>query len=146
MVKIEFEKKSGEDVVGLERILTSIRNRTKYLVAGKYVITVKKKTTPRSVQQNRLYRLWLRTISRDTGNTMKALDKTFKDMFLEHTTEEVFGRTTETTMSTTELNTKTFSEYLDRINEFASTELGMQLPTPDDAVLIDLYNFNEEEL
>lgn len=97
-----------------------------------YDVSIRNHKELRSISQNRLYWLWLTCIARETGNDVQLLHETFKQKFL--TPESKLCLNTEVTIlpSTTKLNTAAYSRFLDAIQAFASSELGIMLPQPND--------------
>ncbi len=85
----------------------------------------------RSKAQNRLYHSWINHLSNYTGHDHDDLCEYFKKRFLGAELKEVFGVEVEVPKSTTKLNVKEFTEYLERI-EAVSYEMGYTLPHPDD--------------
>jgi len=85
----------------------------------------------RSLSQNRYY--WgvvLQIISEVTEHTPEELHEVFKEKFLNKI--EVMG--TLIPESTTRISKKEFSEYIDRIRQWALDFLGIQIPAPNEAV------------
>ena len=102
-------------------------------------ISILKRKEIRSMPQNKLYWLWINCISSETGNDQKDLHEYFSDQFLPRETFQVFGITSERPVSTTKLTTGQFSEYLDKVEVFASSELGIVLPQPQDLHFAEFY-------
>lgn len=120
------------------------------------VVTIAPECRKRSVAQNSLYWKWLSVIERKTGNDKDQLHFEFKKKFLinilkrddkeyaemclalsvlKQTESEQFeaianGVIRET--STTRMDTKQFTEYLQQIEAYALAKLGISLPVPDD--------------
>lgn len=97
-----------------------------------YEASVVKKTEKRTLSQNRLYFLWLNCISAETGNEVDDLHEYLKRKFLGRNFRIIYGEGIETSLSTTELNTEQFKAYLDRVQEWANVEQGIELPNPED--------------
>lgn len=95
-------------------------------------VSIKKKRTLRSYPQNSLYWLWLSCISAETGNDKAFLHEYFKEQYLPKDQRVIFGHNVEISISTTALDTAQFTSYLERIKQFASSELGIILPNPED--------------
>lgn len=93
-------------------------------------ITVEKRI--RTLSQSRLYWLWLSCISAETGNDKDYLHEYFKGKYLPKDQRVIFGQRVEITISTTSLDTAQFTHYLERIQQFANSELGIVLPNPED--------------
>jgi len=110
-----------------------------------YTIEITKKRIKRTLSQNNLYWLWLCCIEFETGNDRNDLHDYFKRRYLMPETIEVFNEE-QIRYSTKHLNTLQFKTYLDKIQVFASTELGIHLPDPDDKRWEDFYSFYSEKL
>ena len=86
----------------------------------------------RSQLQHRLYWEWLRIIHRETQNDLDALHEYFKAKYLGlGDLQETFGAMIEVPVSTTSLSVAEFAEYLNKIEAFCLTELGISLPHDD---------------
>jgi hypothetical protein len=110
------------------------------LTEGKrYSVSITQKREVRTLPQNRLYWLWIACISDETGNDKDTLHEFFKDKFLGFESVKVFNEIFEKPLSTTKLNTKQFTNYLDLIQGFAGSELGIVLPNPEDLYFQDFY-------
>lgn len=86
----------------------------------------------RTSNQNRLYWMWLGIIEQDTGNSTKALHEFFKELLIPPVLEEVFGETQKIYKSTTDMSCKEFTTYLNYIQSFCSSEMGLTLPIPEE--------------
>ena len=85
----------------------------------------------RTISQNRLERLWLTCIADETGNDSNELHDYFKEKWIESKEVIMFGEK-KLIYSTRHLNTIQFKQFLDKIQIFANTELGIILPIPED--------------
>ena len=98
------------------------------------IITVSKQKRQRSIQANRYY--WgvvLKIIGDELGYFPEDTHKIFATMFL----KEVFkvgDQSIESYKSTTKLSTVQFEEYLSNIRMFASSELGILIPLPNECL------------
>lgn len=102
-------------------------------------IRITKKRWKRSISQNNLYWLWLTCIEHETGNDRNNLHEFFKAKFLGFEEIQVLQYTVTRVISTTSKDTKRFKEYLDKIQLFASIEIGIELPDPNDKYWSDFY-------
>ncbi len=97
---------------------------------GKRVaVSLEQKRKNRTLQQNKYY--WstiLGTISDYTGYEVEDLHNHFKA----HLLKREIGNLT-TFKSTSHLNTKEFTDYIDKIIRFANQVLGIEIPTPEQA-------------
>lgn len=106
----------------------------------KYIVEVKVERERRSIDQNALYWLWLNCIMDETGEHKDNLHEYFKTKFLGVDDRQCFGHHFFLPNTTTKLDTLQFKNYLDRIQEFASVELGITLPDPKDLYWEEFYN------
>jgi len=110
-----------------------------------YTVEIKQKRTIRSLPQNRLYWLWITCIEAETGNNRIDLHEYFKSMFL--IDEKICIFNTEINVkTTTHLDAKKFTEYLEKIQIFASTELSITLPDPEDLRWGEFESYYTEKL
>lgn len=94
-------------------------------------VTIKPYKKSRTNNQNALYWKWLTIISEHTGYTQDELHEGMKRNFIgEDIGSDIFGNTYIRAKSTTNLTTKEFTEYMDKVNIFAANE-GLVLPSPD---------------
>ncbi len=99
----------------------------------KFTVEIKRKREKRSIDQNRLYWLWLNCIMDETGEHKDNLHEYFKQHYLGISEHMVFDKyQVIIARSTTGLDTKEMTDYLNRIQQFAGTELGIILPNPED--------------
>lgn len=99
------------------------------LVKRRFIAEVKVYRKIRSISQNRLYWMVLRCIRDETGNDEETLHLYFKNKYLSWQTKEVFGEAVLIPASTTGLDTKQFTEYIDSICRDMA-EQGLFLPMP----------------
>ena len=114
-------------------------------LATEWEVLIRKAKSKRSVDQNALYWAWITVVEVETGNDKDDLHEFFKQKFLINQCILVFGKQIEKKPSTTKLNTKEFSEYMEKIRAFCATELDITLLTPDDMLFnefINSYNIN----
>lgn len=95
-------------------------------------VEVKPYKKNRSLAANNLMWLWLGVIGDYNGDDAADLHIFFKIKFLGMTTHKVMGTIIAEPKSTADLNTKEFTSYLNELDRFASMELGIVLPHPDD--------------
>lgn len=85
----------------------------------------------RSNNQNNLYWAWIEIISKETGNDRWATHEALKDMFCPQM-PVIFGEETRMIRTTAKLQTEAMSEYIDKVQAFVTTELGIILPARPD--------------
>lgn len=96
-----------------------------------WIVDIKRYRKKRTLSQNKLYWLWINCIAYETGNKPDDIHDYLKNRFLPKRKIKIFDEIKEVTMSTTELNTKQFTDYLNAIDADISTE-GITLLYPDD--------------
>ena len=106
------------------------------------VITKEKRT----LDQNRLYWLWLTCIAENTGNDKDNLHEFFILKYLQPELIQVFEKLIYKRLSTTSLDTKQFTGYLNKIQLFANTELSIELPNPEDLKFAEFKDYYEKYL
>lgn len=96
------------------------------------VLKLSRPTNRRSLNQNRFY--WgtvLAIIAADTGHTPEEIHHALKAILLPRKFITLKGREVEIAKTTTDLSTEEFEAYLERVRAWASTELGIEIPTPE---------------
>lgn len=110
-----------------------ICNYLQSLPEGKvYDVTIKLHRTKRSNDANALYWSWIGIISTETGNDRETVHKALARKFLGYDVREFGSEKIAVVHSTASLDTKEFSDYMNEVAAFASSELGIVLPTPGD--------------
>ena len=95
------------------------------------VISIKEHKMTRSGQQNKLYHAIVDQIRMETGNTKDAIKVHCQSEFLETRIEEVAKKQRLVLKSTTKLNTKEMSIFLDDVIAWVENDLGITLNLPD---------------
>ena len=101
------------------------------LANGTYSITVKKVQEKRSIAQNDLMWMWLTCIQNETGTNKDEIYMYYCKKFLMKTVS-VGQKMERIYMTTSKLNTEQMSDFLNKLQADAQTELGITLPTPQD--------------
>jgi len=121
------EVKNGKLIIKhRERLVEQIRQ-----FDGEVILTIDKAKKPRTRSQNSYY--WgavLETIADHTGHTPNELHSYFKAQFLPRKDIVVKKRLVSAEGSTSDLSTKEFTDYIERIAADVA-EMGITLPTPD---------------
>ena len=106
-----------------------------------YTVEITLKKAKRSMDQNRLYWLWLNHIAKegDFGYTAEELHQVFAQKFLGARQRVMYGEQVLNPPSTKKLSKEEFTAYLERIEVFSNTELGIQLPIPQDKFFEQIY-------
>ena len=99
-----------------------------------WTIEIKRHVKKRSLSQNALYWKWIGVISDETGNDNDVLHDYFKRKFLTpiNTKLNNFNGEYLNYRTTTKLPTDQMSAYMEKVNAFAGTELGILLPQPEE--------------
>ena len=101
------------------------------LANGKYTITIKRANEKRSIPQNDLMWMWLTCIERETGTPKDDVYMYYCKKFLMKTIQ--VGNKMERIYNTSsKLNMEQMTEFLNKIQVDAATELGITLPKPED--------------
>ena len=109
------------------------------LANGTYHIVIKKASEKRSVPQNDLMWMWLTCIERETGTPKDDIYMYYCKKFLMKTIQ--FGEKWERIYTTSsKLNTEQMTEFLNKIQADAASELGITLPLPEDRFFEQFYN------
>ena len=111
-----------------------------------YTVEITERRIKRTISQNGLYWLWLQCISHETGNDKDDLHEFFKQKYLADETTLVLGKYVVTRKSTTNLNTVQFKYLLDSVQIFASTELAITLPDPEDKRWEDFFDYYKDKI
>lgn len=130
MVLKVWDEKSRESILEYLRKLN---------LNKRYVVDVKVERDKRTISQCKLLFLWIGCVSHETGYFKDEVHEIFKKKFLGTEVFEIWGERVERLRSTANLDTKQFSDYLDRIQQFASTEMGIILPNPKDQYFEQFY-------
>lgn len=101
-------------------------------ISRPWKITVQPHKAKRSLDQHRLYHMWVGVVASETGNTHDGIHEWAKGEFLPPVIVTVNGKSRECRRSTTDLKTAEMTEYLDRFSAWAASELGILLPHPED--------------
>lgn len=96
---------------------------------GSYDIEITKHRKSRSLSQNRLMWMWYKIIGDYMGETPEDLHDICKVSFLGVEKKNKMGLLWDSPKSSTVLNTKEFTEFLDKIDALAIS-LGLTLPKP----------------
>lgn len=98
----------------------------------------------RSLPQNRLFHMHMALLEDETGTSREVWKEYYKEMFLEVYTDTCFGKTVRTVRGTSDLDTKEFTEFVDKVREHAMAE-GYYLPLPDEMGWEEFYQkYNDD--
>lgn len=106
---------------------------------GTYNIIIKRANEKRSIPQNDLMWMWLTCIERETGTPKDDIYMYYCKKFLMKTIQ--VGEKLERIYTTSsKLNTEQMTEFLNKMQADALTELGITLPRPEDRFFEQFYN------
>ena len=134
MAKVVTMKKDGERLM-FDQELPYIFS---LLANGSYTITIKKASQKRSIPQNDLMWMWLTCIERETGTPKDDVYMYYCKKFLIKTI--TMGDKQERIYNTSsKLTSEEMTEFLNKIQADAATELGIRLPLPEDRFFEQFY-------
>lgn len=100
---------------------------------GSMKVTIEPSHAKRSLAQNNLYHMWVDIIANEVGYTHREMDIELKAELLE---PEIVvarsGKTFSQLPSTSKMNTKEMSHYLDAVDRLAAEFYDIVLPRPED--------------
>ena len=113
----------------------ALRKRALDLIAGlnldkPWQITVEPFRKKRTLEQSALYHKWVGIVADHTGHSHDEIHEWTKAQFLAPKVVEVNGRQVEY-RSTTKLHTKEMSDMMTAFYAWATSELGLFLPVPE---------------
>lgn len=109
-----------------------------FLSNGEYVMTIKRMSKKRSIQQNDLMWMWFECIARETGTGKDDIYMYYCKKFLckvitiGEKQEEIYN-------TSSKLNTEQMTDFLNKIQADAAQELGIRLPQPEDRFFEAFY-------
>ena len=134
MAKVVTMKKDGERLT-FDQELPYIFS---LLANGSYTITIKRASQKRSIPQNDLMWMWLTCIERETGTPKDDVYMYYCKRFLIKTIQ--IGERQERIYNTSsKLTSEEMTEFLNKIQADAATELGIRLPLPEDRFFEQFY-------
>jgi hypothetical protein len=107
---------------------------------GKMKVEIKKVTSKRSEAQNKLYWMWVTIIANELGYTKIEMHESLVQSLLLPEAKEIHGKMITIWPSTTSLKVGEFAEFLNDIDVFASSDLGIVLPQPADEYYLAVGN------
>ena len=118
-----FDLSKSNDFYNLLNFIKDLRGK---------LIEIKEYKPKRTNLQNRFYWAILNFIRHETGNDKDTLHAFFKHQFLDKKRVELFGIEFDSEVSTTKLNKKEFTHYIEMIRVFAAQELELNIPDMSD--------------
>ena len=108
-------------------------NRISMLATDKpWQVEIKPYKKNRTLAQNKLMWLWLTCIGDDIGYTPEEMYDIMVDKLLPDEYIEYGGKQIKKNKSTSRLNTKEFTVFLEHMDRWAVSEMGIVLPSPED--------------
>ena len=107
--------------------LESVKNFMRSLPTGKYMIKISEYVDERTIDQNKFYWKLLEIIANEIGYEPEEMHEVYKYKFLQKTFTDSNGNLIRGVSSTTKLNVKEFTEYIDKIRRHAET-LNISMP------------------
>lgn len=128
MITIPFTSKDKQcfiDQVRLQQSLAELKD-------GDYVLTIKKKVKPRSLNENAYHHgVIVKILADHTGYTPAEMHDCLKLKFL---SEEDVRTGLVKLGSTAELSTLEFERYCTEVRQWASADLGCYIPLPNEPI------------
>lgn len=100
---------------------------------------IKKLSRPRSLSQNALLWLWLTAIENETGQPKNDVYMLFCSMFAPQKHIEMFGFLEPVLVTSSQMDSKQFTDFLNEIKQFAMDELTIDLPEPSEKRFDEFY-------
>lgn len=94
-------------------------------------VTIEPYKKKRSLSQNALYWKWVGIIADETGNDNDDIHEAFKGMFLTPRAVQI-GIESREIRSTVKQNTDEMKTYMDKVYAYATSQLGILLPIPEE--------------
>ena len=123
---LTLTKKDG--VVTLDKSFESACSR---LRNGTYTVSIDRRKDPRTMSQNALMWLWFACIEGGTGTLRQDVHDYYCEKFLRER-KVIFGVERWVTMGTKGLSTAQMTDFMNKVQADALTELGITLPLPQD--------------
>lgn len=123
-----------------DKIVQQVKDKVAHLSDGKYSFIVRKYVSKRSLDQNRMMWMWFRCIEEETGTNMNDVHDYMCNKFLCRDVT-LLGLNARVPSGTRMLNTDQMTTFLNKVQAFAASELGIILPTPEDRSWADFERF-----
>lgn len=115
-----------------------IREVMKASLDKPYIAEFKVFRKVRSLAHNRLFWMWLRCVRNETGNDIDTLHDYFCEKYLPWNETECFGESLRKRTGTSDLDSKEFSDFLEKIR-IEMMEMNIYLPMPEDKGWNEFY-------
>lgn len=120
---------NGKRIIPQKDVMAMYMNN---LFDGQYYIQIRRHYKGRTKAQNGYYRAITTLIATETGNEQEDIHRYCGDMFLKDDSGMI-----PKVRSTTSLNTKEMTEYIEKVRRWALEELDIYCPTPQEYYLLD---------
>jgi len=132
MKSIEFTKTNGE-IADMDALHAWLDKSVKWLTNGRHTLEIKRSVKRRSLAQNKLMWLWFACIESETGQYAQDIHDYYCLKFLPRDiTDLTSGEMVRVGGHTSTLTSEAFTDFLNKVQADAATELGITLPSPDD--------------
>jgi len=118
--------------------------RGRQLIKNGAKVTLVQYKNVRSIGQNAMYWAILNCIASETGNSSDDMHEFFKQEFLKARVVKLGLTGRAVHPSTKSLDTKEFTDYMDKVKLFANEELGIYIPSVEDKLWDEFYFKNKE--
>lgn len=108
------------------------REKLEYFIDKGKVFELTEKRKKRTVSMNNLYWKWLTCLEEETGQPKEDYHDYFKDKYIGVSVKVVFGKKIIKEPTTTDKDTKDFSEYMKSVKHESFHDFNVILPEPDD--------------
>lgn len=129
----------------IEEAIEALRQFVDESIKTEFVLEVKVHRRKRSLAQNAYY--WgvvLKVLGQHIGDSAEALHKDMASRFLPHMIRYPNGEMRIVPGQTSESNTLEFSQYIEKIRNFAQTTLGCYIPEPNEVTEEMLQRIHNE--
>lgn len=132
MKKIEFYKINGE-IADMGALHAWLDKQVKWIRNGSHTLQIVEKQRKRSLAQNKLMWLWFACIESETGQYAQDIHDYYCFKFLPKEIADLkTGEMLRVGGHTSTLTSEAFTDFLNKVQADAATELGITLPVPDD--------------
>lgn len=132
MKQYEFSKTNGE-IADMGALHAWLDKSVKWLTNGRHTLEIKRSVKKRSLAQNKLMWLWFACIESETGQYAQDIHDYYCFKFLPKEIADLkTGEMMRVGGHTSTLTSEAFTDFLNKVQADAASELGITLPVPDD--------------
>lgn len=128
--------KRGGTVQFLETLHRRLDTQLSLLSNGDYTLKIERPLRPRTLNQNRIFWLWMACIETETGTPRQDIHDHLCTLYLRRQTE-IGGQQRTVVGGTSALTVEAMTRFLNEVQAWAASELGITLPTPADLAWAD---------